>query len=73
MALSCRDKVAPNPLLAIIPRMKFFLAIAVYLLLSAALGWGILLAFHGNFWLLLVSLLLYILAFAKSCLPKPSH
>ncbi|HEX9012436.1 MAG TPA: hypothetical protein VF813_02925 [Anaerolineaceae bacterium] len=53
--------------------MKFFLAIVVYLLLSAALGWGILLAFHGNFWLLLVSLLLYILAFAKSCLPKPSH
>ena len=55
--------------------MKFFLAIVAYLLISAVLGFGMLLAFRGNPWLLIVGFLAYAVAFAKlGCLPgKTSH
>lgn len=55
--------------------MKFLLAIIAYLLISLVMGWGILLAIRGNVWLLLASLLVYVIAFAKiGCLPgKSSH
>jgi hypothetical protein len=55
--------------------MKFFLAIFAYLVISFFLGWGILLAFNGNPWLLIVGFLAYAVAFAKlGCLPgKTSH
>ncbi len=54
--------------------MKFFLAIFTYVVISALLGWGILLTFKGNPWLLIVGLLAYTLTFAKAgCLPGKSH
>ena len=51
--------------------MKFFGAIVAYLLIGAVLGWGILAAVtKGNWWLLGVSLLVYVVAFGKiGCLP----
>jgi hypothetical protein len=53
--------------------MKFLASIIVYLLIGVVLGWGILLAMKGNLWFLVVSLLVYLVAFAKlGCLPK-SH
>jgi hypothetical protein len=55
--------------------MKFFMAIFAYLIISFLLGWGVLLCFKGNPWLLIVSFLGYAVAFAKiGCLPgKASH
>jgi hypothetical protein len=54
--------------------MKFFLAILAYLLIGAILGWGILLAMKGSFWVLIVGFLGYVVAFAKlGCLPKEGH
>ena len=54
--------------------MKFLLALLAYLLISAMLCWGILLTMHGKPWLLIVSFLAYIVAFAKlGCLPGKSH
>jgi hypothetical protein len=54
--------------------MKFVLAIVAYLMIAVVLGWGILLTFKGNPWLLIVGFLVYALAFAKlGCLPKQSH
>jgi hypothetical protein len=54
--------------------MKFALAVFVYLVISAILGWGILLTVKGNPWLLIVSFLAYAVAFAKiGCLPGKSH
>lgn len=54
--------------------MKFLLATVTYLLIAGVLGWGIILALKGSFWLLIVALLAYIIAFAKlGCLPKQSH
>ena len=54
--------------------MKFALVIFVYLLMSAVLGWGILLAVKGQPWLLIVGFLAYAVAFAKlGCLPGKSH
>lgn len=51
--------------------MKFVAAIAVYLLISLAFCWGILMTFQGNYWFLILSLLVYLMAFAKvGCLPK---
>ena len=53
--------------------MKFYWAIVVYLIIGAVLAWGMLLTFRGNFWVLPVVLIAYIVAFAKiGCLPK-SH
>jgi hypothetical protein len=45
--------------------MKFFLSIVVYLLIGAVLAWGILLAMHGNPWLLIGGLVAYILGVAR--------
>ncbi len=45
--------------------MKLFLAIFVYLLIGAVLSWGILLAMGGKPWLLVGSLIAYIVAFGK--------
>jgi hypothetical protein len=45
--------------------MKFLLAIIVYLLIAAVLSGGILLAMHGKPWLLVASLITYIVAFGK--------
>jgi len=45
--------------------MKFFLAIVVYLLIAAVLSWGILLMMHGKPWLLIVSVIAYVVAFGK--------
>lgn len=54
--------------------MKFFLAIFAYLIMGFVLGWGILLMFKGNPWLLVVSFLAYAVAFGKlGCLPGKSH
>ena len=51
--------------------MKFFGAILAYLVIGAVLGWGILLAARdGNIWVLAVSFLVYVVAFARiGCLP----
>jgi hypothetical protein len=54
--------------------MKFFLAILAYVIMGFVLGWGILLMFKGNPWLLVVSFLAYAVAFGKlGCLPGKSH
>jgi hypothetical protein len=45
--------------------MKFLLAILAYLLIGVVLGWAILLAVAGKPWLLIVSFLVYLVAFAK--------
>ena len=52
------------------PRMKFLGAIVAYLAIAFVLSWGILLAVHGNFWLLAVGFLSYLLALTKlGCMP----
>jgi hypothetical protein len=54
--------------------MKFLAAILAYVLIAFVLGWGILLAAKGSFWLLAVSLVAYVVAFAAiGCLPPRSH
>ncbi len=55
--------------------MKFLLAVLAYLLIALVLGYGILLAVRGSFWLLIAGFLVYALAFAtKGCLPgQTSH
>lgn len=54
--------------------MKFLAAIAAYLLMALVLGWGILLAVNGSFWLLAAGVLAYVVAFARiGCLPSKSH
>ena len=54
--------------------MKFLLAIVAYLIISLLLGWGILLTFKGDPWLLIVGFLAYCVAFGKlGCLPGKSH
>ncbi len=45
--------------------MKFFLAIVVYVLIAAVLSWGIILMMHGKPWLLIASLLAYVVAFGR--------
>jgi hypothetical protein len=53
---------------------KNFHATLAYLVIGAILGWGILLAVHGNLWLLIVGFLAYAVSFAKlGCLPGKSH
>jgi hypothetical protein len=56
--------------------MKFFGAILAYVIIGVILAWGIyLLVTKGNYWLLAIGTLGYILAFIKfGCLPpKKSH
>jgi hypothetical protein len=55
--------------------MKFFASIVAYLLIGLILGWGILLAVKGSFWLLAAATLAYVIAFSKlGCLPpSKSH
>lgn len=54
--------------------MKLFLSIVAYLLIGFVLGWGILLAMKGHYWLLIAGLVAYVVSFAKiGCLPKGSH
>ncbi len=51
--------------------MKFLGAMIAYVLMASVLGWGIVLAVKGSFWLLAFGLLAYIVAFAKiGCLPS---
>ncbi len=51
--------------------MKFLMAVLVYLLMAFFLGWGILQAVHGNFWLLAASFLVYLVLFFRiGCVPK---
>lgn len=54
--------------------MKLALAILVYLIMGLVLGWGLLLAVRGNWWLLIAGVLAYTLAFARlGCLPGKPH
>ncbi len=55
--------------------MKLILAILAYLVIAFVLGAGIfVMVTKGSWWLLIVALLAYIIAFAKlGCLPKQSH
>jgi len=64
--------IASNPI--ILAAMKFALAIIAYLIIGLVLGWGILSAVKGNFWILAVGFLAYVIAFGRmGCLPKKSH
>ena len=45
--------------------MKFTLSIAAYLVIGWILGWGILQAVHGSYWLLIASVVGYLFAFAR--------
>ncbi len=45
--------------------MKFALAIFVYLLMAAILGAGILLLVAGKPWLLIISLIVFVVAFGR--------
>jgi hypothetical protein len=55
--------------------MKFFLAIAVYLLIAAGLVWGIAaLAIRGNPWVLILGLGAYLAGLVFiGCLPKKAN
>lgn len=55
--------------------MKFLGAILAYLFIGFTLGWGILLAVKGSFWMLAICTLIYVVAFAKiGCIPpSKSH
>jgi hypothetical protein len=54
--------------------MKFLAAIVAYLLIAFVLGWGIVLAVSGSFWLLAAGVLAYLVAFSRiGCLPSKSH
>lgn len=54
--------------------MKFLSAIIVFLVMGWVLGWGILRVMGGHPWLLVVSVLAFVLAFAKfGCLPGKAH
>lgn len=56
------------------PAMKLILAVVAYLVIGAVLGWGILLAVKGSYWLLIAGFIAYVVSFAKiGCLPKSSH
>lgn len=54
--------------------MKFFLAVAVYVIIGMVLAMGISHALHGDFWLLGAAGLAYLLALIKlGCLPAKPH
>jgi hypothetical protein len=51
--------------------MRLLGAVFAYLLIALLLGWGILLAVKGSFWLLVVSTAAYLILFTKiGCLPR---
>jgi hypothetical protein len=67
-------KIAGEP--AMLTQMKFLGVFIAYVVIGVILGWGIYLAVaKGNFWVLGVSFLAYVIAFAKiGCLPpSKSH
>jgi hypothetical protein len=45
--------------------MKLTLAIVVYVLIGWILGWGILEAVSGRYWIMIASVAFYLLAFAR--------
>jgi hypothetical protein len=45
--------------------MKFLMAVFVYLVIGAVIGWGIFSAVNGSYWILAASLIAYVLAFAR--------
>ncbi len=54
--------------------MRFLGAIVAYLLIALVLGWGILLAVRGSYWLLAAAFLTYVVAFARiGCVPPKKH
>jgi hypothetical protein len=54
--------------------MRFLGAIAAYLFMAIVLGWGILQAVHGSYWLLGASLLAYLVALLRiGCVPPKAH
>ncbi len=55
--------------------MNLVLAVLAYVLIAVVLGWGVLLAVRGSFWLLIAGFIVYALTFAtKGCLAgKQSH
>jgi hypothetical protein len=54
--------------------MKLFWSVVAYLVIGFVLGWGILLAVKGHYWLLIAGFIAYVVSFAKiGCLPKSSH
>ena len=62
-------EVRQQDLIRRIPRvtwkpMKFTLAFVVYLIIGTVIGLGILQALHGVYWLLIASVLAYIIGFA---------
>jgi len=51
--------------------MRFFSALVVYVAMGAVIAWGITQTFKGNFWLLGVAFLAYLVALVKiGCLPS---
>ena len=54
--------------------MKLLFAVLVYLVIGVILGWGILLAVKGSWWLLIAGILTYLIVLSKvGCLPKSHH
>jgi hypothetical protein len=54
--------------------MKFLWAMLVWLIMGAFIGAGIIVAVKGHVWLLLVSVLAFILMVARiGCLPPKEH
>ncbi|MFO1500547.1 MAG: hypothetical protein U1G07_19550 [Verrucomicrobiota bacterium] len=45
--------------------MKFTFSVLVYILIGLVLGWAILALLKGSYWPLIVSLLAYVVAFAR--------
>ncbi len=54
--------------------MKFLASIFVYAFMAFILGWGILQAVHGSYWLLTIGFLGYMALLIKlGCLPPKTH
>ena len=54
--------------------MKLLWAIIAYLIIGIVLGWGILAGMKGNWWILAIGFLAYVIVFGRvGCLPKKSH
>jgi hypothetical protein len=63
-AASLNRLLKPQRRVTFLP-MKLTWAIVVYLLMGLIIGWGIFMAVHGSYWLLITSLVAYVLAFAR--------